>query len=107
MRHVIWQLDCGLLEHFYPQDFDFQKNEMEMLDSLEIRCRADKWRESFCGGLYERESFITGRKEVTEYGKLLLQGMQDDERLLATMTEDQQFLGRGELRFGFERQRRS
>lgn len=97
-RHVVWQLDCDILKTYYPDDFAFQQGDLGMLDTLEMIAKVDTWKGSFCGEDTDRDGFVRGRKDMLEYGKLLLSQLQKDAHGPAYLVEDQRYLGQGEVR---------
>ena len=97
-RHVVWQLDCDILKKYYPEDFAFQQGDLGMLDTLEMIAKVDTWKGSFCGEDTDRDGFVRGRKDMLEYGKLLLSQLQKDAHSPAYLVEDQRYLGQGEVR---------
>ena len=100
VHDVIWQIECDILKRWYEDDLQFQKAaDWASLRSLEIRCRVDAWRGSYCGGADERANFATGREQVLKYGARLLDGMGvGDEKTFQTLVEDCRFHGKGEMR---------
>src|SRR4051812_27131619 len=65
VHEVIWQIECDILKRWYEDNLQFQKAaDWASLKSLEIRCRVDAWRGSYCGDVDERANFATGREQV-------------------------------------------
>jgi hypothetical protein len=100
IHDVIWQVECDILKRWYEDDLQFQRAaDWASLKSLEIRCRVDAWRESYCGNVSSRAHFATGREQVLKYGVRLLDGMGvGDEKTFQTLVEDRRFHGKGEMR---------
>lgn len=100
IHDVIWQVECDILKRWYEHDLQFQRAaDWASLRSLEIRCRVDAWRGSYCGDIDERAHFATGREQVLKYGARLLDGMGvGDEKTFQTLVEDRRFHGKGEMR---------
>jgi hypothetical protein len=97
---VIWQVECDMLKRWYEDDLQFQKGaDWVSLRSLEIRCRVDAWRGSYCGVVDDRAGFVTGRDQVLKYGAKLLDGVgAGDVKTFSTLVEDRRFHGKGEMR---------
>ena len=104
---VIWQVECDILKRWYEDDLQFQKAaDWASLKSLEIRCRVDAWRGSYCGDFEERTEFITGREQVLKYGARLLNGMgSGNAKTFKRLVEDRRFHGKGEMRIRLTKSR--
>lgn len=105
LKHVIWQLDCDLLKHFYPEDLCLDLGVISQWHSFEIRCRADAWRNSFIGEWCDREAFINGRAQVIEYAGEIHQAMSSRKGVDMTLIEDRSQLGRGRVILRLEGER--
>jgi hypothetical protein len=97
IKHLIWQLDCDMLKHFYPEDLQIGMPEVSQWGSLEIRCRADTWRNSFLGEWCDREAFLTGRSQVVDYARMFHDAMSSAGGGSLTLIEDRSQLGRGRI----------
>ncbi|KIW69906.1 hypothetical protein PV04_02223 [Phialophora macrospora] len=97
IRHLIWQLDCDMLKHFYPEDLQIGVSEISQWNSLELRCRADTWRDSFLGEWCDREAFLTGRSQVVDYARTFHDAMSGAGGGSLTLVEDRSQLGRGRI----------
>lgn len=97
MKHLIWQLDCDMLKHFYPQDLRLDLEEVGQWASLEIRCRAEAWRNSFLGEWCDREAFVGGRDQVLAYARVFLRAMGSRRGDRVRLVEDRSQLGRGRV----------
>ena len=97
---VIWQVECDILKRWYEDDLQFQgAADGASIRSLEIRCRVDAWRGSYCGDVDDRSKFVAGRDQVLEYGARLLNDMgSGDEKTFQRLVEDRRFNGKGEMR---------
>ena len=97
IKHLIWQLDCDMLKHFYAEDLRFDLAEVSRLSSLEIRCRADTWRNSFVGEWCDREAFVKGRAQIIEYARMFPHAMSAGNGSRISFVEDRSQLGRGRI----------
>ncbi len=97
IKHLIWQLDCDLLKHFYPEEMRLDPTDIARWTSLEIRCRADTWRDSFLGEWCDREAFLKGRTQVVEYARLFHDAMSCRSGGSVAFVEDRSQLGRGRV----------
>lgn len=97
---VIWQVECDILKRWYEDDLQFHTfADWASLRSLEIRCRVDAWRGSYCGDIDQRASFTSGRDQVLQYGARLLDGMgHGNLKTFQRLVEDRRFHGKGEMR---------
>ncbi|EXJ66575.1 uncharacterized protein A1O5_10245 [Cladophialophora psammophila CBS 110553] len=98
IKHLIWQLDCDMLKHFYHEDLQLDLAGVGHWSSLEIRCRAETWRNSFLGEWCDREAFIRGRAQMVEYAQVFYHAMSSRKgggRI--TFVEDRSQLGRGRI----------
>lgn len=104
---VIWQVECDILKRWYEDDLRFQQaTDWASLRSIEIRCRVDAWRGSYCGGADERAAFVVGRDQVLKYGARLLDCMGvGGVRTFNRLVEDCRFHGKGEIRIRLTRSR--
>ena len=94
IRHLIWHIECDMMKHMYEEDLRLQATDLTQLSSLEIRCRAETWRDSFLGEHCDRDRFVKGREQVLNYARLL-QGLSPSR---PELVEDQTFLGKGCVR---------
>ncbi|KIW30804.1 uncharacterized protein PV07_02504 [Cladophialophora immunda] len=97
IKHLVWQLDCDMLKHFYPEDLQLDLGEVARWSSLEIRCRAETWRNSFLGEWCDREAFVRGRAQVLEYAQVFHHAMRHRSGGRLTFAEDRSQLGRGRI----------
>ena len=97
IKHLIWQLDCDMLKHFYPEEMRLDLPDIAQWSSLEIRCRADTWRDSFLGEWCDREAFLKGRAQVVDYARLFHDGMRSRNGGGVAFVEDRSQLGRGRV----------
>jgi hypothetical protein len=114
VRHLLWQLDCDMLKHFYAEDLQVDLLRGSQLNSLELRFRADAWRDSFIGEWCDREAFLKGRAQVIEYARRFYEAMSDRHGDGVAFVEDRSQLGRGRIilklggtRFSLKQQRSS
>jgi len=100
LRHLIWQVESDILKRWYEDDLRFETSEdWANLKTLEIRCRVDAWRGSYCGDPDDRQAFANGRDHVLKYCEHLLHGMSDsNEKTFQRLSEDCRFNGKGEVR---------
>jgi hypothetical protein len=105
VKHLIWQVDCDMMKHLYIEDLQLMKEEFANLQTLEIRARAETWRDSFLGEECDRERFVKGREQTIQYAKILRELMRDpaDEDETVKVIEDRTFLGRGCVRVRLDR----
>ncbi|OAP64120.1 hypothetical protein AYL99_00092 [Fonsecaea erecta] len=96
IQHLIWQLDCDLLRHFYAEDLQLDLDEVAHWSSLEIRCRAETWRNSYLGEWCDREAFVKGRAQILEYAQVFHHAMSRSGGRI-TFAEDRRQLGRGRI----------
>ena len=96
VKHLIWQLDCDMLKHFYPEDLRFPL-EASRWSSFEIRCRAETWRNSFLGEWCDREAFVKGRDQVCGYASVFHLAMGSRDNRKVSFVEDRSQLGRGRV----------
>ena len=97
IKHVLWQMDCDMLKHFYVGDSQLDLPAISQWSSFEIRCRADTWRDSFIGEWCDREAFLKGRSQVVEYARLLHKAMSGRTRNGLAFFEDRSQLGLGRV----------
>ncbi|KIX93235.1 uncharacterized protein Z520_11090 [Fonsecaea multimorphosa CBS 102226] len=97
IKHLVWQLDCDMLKHFYPEDLRLDLGEVARWSSLEIRCRAETWRNSFLGEWCDREAFVRGRAQILEYAQVFHHAMSRRNGGRITFAEDRSQLGRGRI----------
>lgn len=97
VQRLTWQLDCDLLKHFYESDLCIDHTSLAELKSLEIRCRAEAWRDSFVGEWCDRESFVKGRQQMIDYANLLKRLMSSNNKDEVTVIEDCRQLSRGRV----------
>jgi hypothetical protein len=97
IKHLIWQLDCDMLKHFYAADLQLDLSEISQWSTFEIRCRADTWRNSFLGEWCDREAFLKGRAQVIEYARVFHEAMSSLDRGSIAFVEDRSHLGRGRV----------
>ncbi|KAK5239756.1 hypothetical protein LTR40_014275, partial [Exophiala xenobiotica] len=70
VKQLIWQVDCDMMKHFYPEDLRLDPEDVSRWSSLELRCRADTWRNSFLGEWCDRETFVKGREQMIAYARV-------------------------------------
>lgn len=97
IKQLIWQVDCDLLKHFYPEDLRLDPEDMVQWNSLDLRCRADTWRNSFLGEWCDRESFVNGREQVLAYARMFQDAMSTHTASKVHLIEDRSQLGRGRI----------
>jgi hypothetical protein len=97
IQRLTWQLECDLLKHLYETDIDIDSTSLSQLKSLEIRCRAEAWRDSFMGEWCDRESFVTGRKQMINYASILKRLMTGANDKDVSLVEDQRQLNQGRV----------
>ena len=97
VQHLVWQLDCDLMKHFYPDDLRLDSTALAELKTLELRCRAETWRNSFVGEWCDREAFVKGRDQMIDFGKILRAAMATQERDDITLLEDRRQLDHGRV----------
>lgn len=97
IRHLVWQLDCDMLKRFYPEEFELDAEEAGRWSSLEIRCRAETWRDSFLGEWCDREAFVMGRDQVLRYARIFHSAMSAQVGMRVSFVEDRSQLGRGRV----------
>lgn len=97
LKNWIWQLDCDMLKHHYPEDLCLDTAQAAQWNSFELRCRAESWRDSFLGEWCDREAFIAGREQVINYARILALVMSDSNHAEVDLTEDRSQLGRGRV----------
>lgn len=107
MKNLIWQLDCDMLKHHYPEDLCLDTAQAAQWNSLELRCRAESWRDSFLGEWYDREAFVTGREQVINYARALGLAMSNPDYMEVNLVEDRSQLGRGRVIVKLSRTRSS
>jgi len=106
VRHLIWQLNCDMMKHFYTEDFSISQTALKEIDDLEIRCQAQTWQGSFCGEWCDRETFVRGRESVINYGRMIRDLMGITTRGEAILVEDKTWLGRGKVVLRISRQKK-
>jgi hypothetical protein len=97
IKNLIWQLDCDMLKHHYPEDLCLDTAQAAQWNSLELRCRAESWRDSFLGEWCDREAFVAGREQVINYSRAFALAMSNPDCTEATLVEDRSQLGRGRV----------
>ncbi|KAI1620257.1 hypothetical protein EDD37DRAFT_613004 [Exophiala viscosa] len=97
IKQLIWEVDCDLLKHFYPEDLRLDPEDTTQWSSLELRCRADTWRNSFLGEWCDRESFVNGREQVLAYARVFQDAMSTHTASKVHLVEDRSQLGRGRV----------
>ncbi|KIV81729.1 hypothetical protein PV11_03892 [Exophiala sideris] len=105
IKQLIWQVDCDLLKHFYPEDLRLDPEDTAQWNSLELRCRADTWRNSFLGEWCDRESFVKGREQVLAYARVFQNAMGTHTASNVNLIEDRSQLGRGRIILRLSRNR--
>lgn len=103
VQHLIWQMDCDLMKHFYPNDLRLDPAALAELKTLELRCRADAWRNSFVGEWCDREAFVKGRNQMIEYAKMLQDAMSSGNGDGIVLVEDRREIDRGKVNLRLER----
>ena len=106
VQHLIWQLDCDLLKHFYHDDLRLDPQALSQLKTLELRCRAETWRDSFMGEWCDREAFMKGRSQTIEFAKILRETMMNEGDEPVSLIEDRRQLDRGRMILRLERSQR-
>jgi hypothetical protein len=79
------------MKHLYKEDLELSTGNLAQVSSLEIRCRAETWRDSYLGEQCDRERFVKGRQQVIEYAGILSGLMEDRPEVV----EDRTWLGKG------------
>lgn len=98
IRNLIWQLDCDMLKRHYPEDLELDMSTIARWTSLEIRCRAHSWRNSFIGEWCDREAFVNGRTHLIGYARAFQSHMSSkDAPKSIGLWEDRSQLGRGRV----------
>lgn len=97
IRHLVWQLSCDMMKHFYKEDFAITSQDLAHLNTLELRSQAENWKGSFCGEWVDHQSFVRGRDQMIEYSQDIQRLMQDDCSTNAYMVEDRKGLKRGRV----------
>ncbi|KAK5055361.1 hypothetical protein LTR84_013111 [Exophiala bonariae] len=97
VKNLIWQMDCDMLKHHYPEDVRLDTAQIAQWNSFELRCRAESWRDSFLGEWCDREAFVAGREQVINYARIFALAMRDPSCLELDMVEDRSQLGRGRV----------
>lgn len=105
IKHLIWQMDCDMLKHFYAEDHRLDLEVISGLSSLEIRCRVDTWRNSFLGEWCDREAFVKGRAHLIEYARVFQDAMSSGLGHRVDLEEDRSQLGRGRIVLRLQRHR--
>ncbi|EXJ87385.1 hypothetical protein A1O3_04344, partial [Capronia epimyces CBS 606.96] len=103
VKRLIWQLDCDILSSFDPEDVRLDLVEAIGWISLDIRCRADTWRNSFLGEWCDREAFVRGRDQVITYAHTWQKAMGRSNSAQVAMIEDRSQLGQGQVRLSLDR----
>ena len=103
VKHLVWQIDCDLMKHLYSEDLRIASEDLMGLKSLEIRARAEGWRDSFLGEECDREKFVKGREQTIAYAAGLKALMQEGSTENTDLVEDRTFLGRGCVRLQLNR----
>jgi hypothetical protein len=96
-QHIIWQLDCDMMKHLYPEDLKLDATSVPNLATLELLVRAETWRDSFLGEWCDREAFVRGRESVIAYAKLLKDAMLSSRDTEVSLVEDRSQLGKGRV----------
>lgn len=91
VKHLIWQVNCDMMKTVYEDDLKMQTTDFLQLSSLEIRARAETWRDSFLGEYCDRDRFVQGREQSIKYAKYLQRQMAKKVDLV----EDRRLLGQG------------
>ena len=99
VRNLIWQLDCDMLKHCYVDDLLLDTAAIAQWTNLELRCRAESWRDSFLGEWCDREAFVAGRDQLINYARVFLVAMESRLGVGAKLdlVEDRSQLGRGRV----------
>lgn len=93
VKHLIWQVDCDMMKMVYEEDLKMQAADFSQLSSLEIRARAETWRDSFLGEYCDRDRFVQGRAQSINYARYLQQHMSKE----LSLVEDRRLLGKGSV----------
>lgn len=96
VRHLEWSLDCDILKKFIDRDVCIRENDARYLQTVQLTCQAENWKGSFCGEWCDREMFVQGRQQVTDFAKLL-QASMSGESTPVNLVEDTRFLSRGRV----------
>jgi hypothetical protein len=97
VRQLVWQLDCDMMKHYYPDELRLSPTALVQLTSLELRCRAETWRNSFLGEWCDREAFVKGREQTIEFAKTIRSLMASGEDDCVALVEDRGQLERGQV----------
>ena len=97
IQNLVWQLDCDMMKHFYADDLRLDPASFSELETLELRVRADTWRNSFLGEWCDREAFVKGREQTLAYAATLKDMMVKGREGTVTLVEDRSHLGRGRV----------
>lgn len=97
IKNMIWQLDCDMLKHHYSEDLCLDAAQAAQWNSLELRCRAESWRDSFLGEWCDREAFVAGREQVINYARACALAMGNRDCVEVILVEDRSQLGRGRV----------
>ena len=97
VKRLIWQVDCDIMKHFYPEDLQLDPEDVGRWNSFELRCRADTWRNSFLGEWCDREAFVQGREQIIAYARVFQAVMNSRTANKVNLIENRSQLGRGRL----------
>ena len=97
IQHLTWQLDCDLLKHFYPEDVRLDPVALAQVRDIELRCRAETWRNSFMGEWCDREDFVRGRLHTINWAKTVRDVMTNGKTEDVSLVEDRSQLDRGRM----------
>ena len=105
VKHIVWQLHCDLLKKFYFEDMVISSEDVVGLDSFEIHCQCEGWRDSIGKNVITTARFAQNRQQVVDYLKCL-QTKAADIGVQFDLGEDQSFVRKGELRLRLSKQLR-
>jgi hypothetical protein len=103
VKHLIWQLDCDMMKHFYIEDLRLDRVATTQWSSVELRCQAGSWRQSFLGEWCDREAFVKGREQVMSYACMLQDAMSSANLGQVSLIENESHLGRGQVMLRLDR----
>jgi hypothetical protein len=91
IKHLVWQVDCDMMKLLYEDDLSMKSTDFDGLSSLEIRARAETWRDSFLGEECDRDRFVKGREQSIVY----IQHLRRQMTRKVDLVEDRRLLGKG------------
>lgn len=96
VKHLEWQLNCDLLKKHEPADVHIDHTDVQNLQSVQMTCQVDNWRDVFCEEWYNQGAFVRGRQQFVDFAKLLQSSMSNGKRMI-TLVEDTKHLSRGRV----------